>query len=162
MLRYVLPLVFLVRPSIVYDLLRQRLGDIVPLNKLLGIEILLIGDGVAEARIPFRPEVTNHIGSLHGTAIFGVAEAASGGAMTGAFAPIVLQIRPVAASAQVTFLKIVRSDLTAHASIVGVAEDLRKKLTTEGKVVFDVAVKMQDAGGADVAEMTVAWHVTKK
>src|SRR3954471_2321195 len=90
MLKYVIPLVFAVRPSTVYNLLRRRLGEIIPLNKLLGIEITSIGDGVAEARLPFRTEVTNHIGSMHATAIFGLAEAASGGAMSGAFAPVIL------------------------------------------------------------------------
>jgi uncharacterized protein (TIGR00369 family) len=146
----------------VYNLLRQRLGEIIPLNKLVGIEIVSIGDGVAEARVAFRKEVTNHIGSLHATAIFGVAEAASGGAMSGAFAPVVLQIRPVAASATVKFLKIVRTDLTAYATTVGSSTELRDKLAAEGKVTFDVAVKMRDAAGADVAEMTVAWHVAKR
>src|SRR5262245_66032977 len=103
MLNYVIPLVFAVWPPIVYELLRRRLAEIIPLNKLLGIDITSIGDGVAEARLPFRAEVTNHIGSVHAAAIFGVAEAASGGAMSGAFARDVLSIRPAAANANVTF-----------------------------------------------------------
>ena len=82
MLKYALPLVFVVRPSIVYEMLRRRIAEIIPLNKLLGIEIISIGDGVAETRLPFRSEVTNHIGSMHASAIFGVAEAASGCAMS--------------------------------------------------------------------------------
>lgn len=145
-----------------YDLLRQRLGEIVPLNTLLGIEIVSIGDGVAEARIPFRTEVTNHLGTLHATAIFGLAEAASGAAMSGAFAPVILRIRPVAASAQVTFLKIARSDLTAHAVTGEPSQALRDKLAHDGKVTFDVAVTMRDASNHDIAEMTVAWHVSQK
>ena len=162
MLKYVIPLVFAVRPSTVYDLLRRRLGEIIPLDKLLGIEITSIGDGVAEARLPFRTEVTNHIGTMHATAIFGLAEAASGGAMSGAFAPVILGIRPVAASAHVTFSKIARTDLVAHATTVGSSEDLRAKLAEAGKVIFDVLVKMHDDKNLEVAEMTVAWHVAKK
>jgi uncharacterized protein (TIGR00369 family) len=162
MLNYVTPVIFALRPRIMYDLLRRRLGEIVPLNTLLGIEIVSIGDGIAEARIPFRTEVTNHIGTLHATAIFGLAEAASGAAMSGAFAPVILRIRPVAASAKVTFLKITRSDLTAHAVTGEPSPDLRDKLDHDGKVTFDVAVTMRDAAGHDIAEMTVAWHVSKK
>jgi uncharacterized protein (TIGR00369 family) len=161
MLRYVLPLIFVVRPALVYDLLRKRLGEIIPLNKLIGVEIDSIGDGVAQAHIPFRPDLANHIGSLHATAIFGVAEAASGAAMSGAFAPIVLQIRPVAASATVTFSKIARSDVVAQAAVVGSSQELRDKLVNEGRVVFDVAVQLRDSAGSDIATMTVAWHVTK-
>jgi uncharacterized protein (TIGR00369 family) len=162
MLRYALPLIFIVRPALVYDLIRKRLGEIIPLNKLIGVEIVSIGDGVAQARVPFRPDLTNHIGSLHATAIFGVAEAASGAAMSGAFAPIVLQIRPVAAGATITFSKIARSDVVAQAAVVGSAQELRDKLANEGRVLFDVAVQMRDSAGSDVAEMTVAWHVTKR
>jgi uncharacterized protein (TIGR00369 family) len=162
MLRYALPLIFIVRPALVYDLIRKRLGEIIPLNKLIGVEIVSIGDGVAQARVPFRPDLTNHIGSLHATAIFGVAEAASGAAMSGAFAPLVLQIRPVAAGATVTFSKIARSDVVAQAAVVGSARELRDKLANEGRVLFDVAVQLRDSAGSDVAEMTVAWHVTKR
>jgi uncharacterized protein (TIGR00369 family) len=162
MLKYALPLVFVVRPSIVYEMLRRRIAEIIPLNKLLGIEIISIGDGVAETRLPFRSEVTNHIGSMHASAIFGVAEAASGCAMSGAFAPVALSIRPVAASAQVHFSKIARSALIAHAKTSETSEGLRAKLKEAGKVVFDVVVDVRDEGGTDVAKVTVAWHVATK
>jgi len=162
MLKYLPPLLFAVRPSAMYNVLRQRLGQIVPLNTLLGIEIVSIGDGVAEARVRFRKEVTNHIGSLHATAIFGVAEAASGGAMSGAFAPVILQIRPVAVGAKVSFVKAVRSDLTAVATVLEPSGQLRDKLANDRRVTFDVGVKLRDASGGEAAEMTVAWHVTKR
>lgn len=162
MLKHALSLLFAVSPSITYALVRRRLEDIIPLNKLLGIEIVTVGDGTAEARLPFRTEVTNHIGSMHATAIFGLAEAASGSAMSGAFAPVALSIRPVAASAALTFLKIARSDLVAHAKTSEPSEQLRAKLAASGKVLFDVVVNVRDAAGTDIAQMTVAWHVTMK
>jgi len=162
MLKYVLPLAYAVRPSTVYDIIRRRLAEIIPLNKLLGVEIVSIGDGVAEARLPYRPEVTNHIESMHATAIFGLAEAASGYAMSGAFAPVILQIRPVAASAHVKFSKIARTDLTARARTAQSSQELRAKLAAAGRVTFDVVVTVHDAAGADVGQVTVVWHVAKK
>ena len=51
MLKYVLPLVFAVGPWIVYEMIRRRMGEIIPLNKLVGIEVVSIGDGVAEASL---------------------------------------------------------------------------------------------------------------
>jgi uncharacterized protein (TIGR00369 family) len=162
MLKYALPLLYSVNSSVVFGMLRRRLGEIIPLNKLLGIEITSVGDGVAEAKLPFRAEVTNHIGSVHATAIFGLAEAASGGAMSGAFAPVMLSVRAVAASANVRFLKIARTDLFARAKLVGVTDELRAELANAGKVVFDVVVDVRDAAGDSIGELTVAWHVTKK
>lgn len=145
-----------------FDLLRQRLGEIIPLNTLLGIEMVSIGDGVAEARIPFRREVTNHLGTLHATAIFGVAEAASGAAMAGAFAPVVLRIRAIASHASVSFIKVARTDLTAQAATAAPPQLLRERLAADGKVAFDVHVKLRDGAGTEVAEVTVAWKVTQK
>jgi uncharacterized protein (TIGR00369 family) len=134
MLKHVLPILYAVSPPLVYGMARRRLADQIPLNDLLGIEILSVGDGVGEARLPFRPEVTNHIGSLHATAIFGVAEAASGCAMTGAFAPVILDVRPVAASAEVQFMKVARSGLVATARTSAPADELRAQLKSEGKI----------------------------
>jgi hypothetical protein len=98
---------------------------------------------------------------VHATAIFGLAEAASGGAMSGAFAPVMLSVRAVAASANVRFLKIARTDLVARAKLVGVADELRTELANAGKVVFDVVVEVRDTAEADIGELTVVWHVTK-
>jgi len=162
MLKYALPIFFAVRPSMVYELIRSRLSDIVPLNNLLGIKIVSVGDGVAETRLPFRSEITNHIGSVHAAAIFGLAEAASGGAMSGAFAPVATSIRPVAASATVEFSRIAQTDLVARASTRLASADLREALQRDGKVVFDVAVTLQDASDAEVARVTVSWHVAMK
>ena len=118
----------------VYGMIKSRLSSIVPLNNLLGIEIVSVGDGIAEARLPFRHEITNHIGSVHATAIFGLAEAASGGAMSGAFAPIATSIRPVAASATVEFSRIARTDIVARARTALGSKDLRETLERDGKV----------------------------
>ena len=70
MLRFALPIIFRIRSSAVYSLLRKRLGEIIPLNRLLGIEFVSIGDGVATARLPFRQDSTNHLGTVHATAMF--------------------------------------------------------------------------------------------
>jgi uncharacterized protein (TIGR00369 family) len=146
----------------VYDIIRRRLGEIIPLNKLLGIEIISIDDGVAEARLPFRAEMTNHLGTLHATAIFGLAEATSGYAMSGAFAPVILRIRPIAARAEVSFSKIARCDIVANGRTARPAEELRAELDAAGRVVFDVVVVVRDDAGREVAKVTVAWHVTRK
>jgi len=162
MLRHVLPIAFGLRPALVYRMIESRLAEIVPLNSHLGIEIVSIGDGIAETRLPFRREITNHIGTVHATAIFGLAEAASGGAMSGAFAPVALAIRPVAAAASIAFARTARSSLTARARSTRGSHELREALSRDGKVVFDVAVQVTDDADADIAEITVSWHISRK
>jgi acyl-coenzyme A thioesterase PaaI-like protein len=146
----------------VYELIRRRMDDIIPLNKLVGIEILSIGDGVAEACVALRPDLTNHIGSAHATLIFGVAEAASGAAMSGALAPSVADIRPVAAQAQIAFLKIAKSNLTAKARVSESTDALRARLAETSKVVFDVNIGVFDEANDEIAQVTVNWHVSKR
>jgi uncharacterized protein (TIGR00369 family) len=49
---------------------------IAPFGKHLGIEPLKVGEGVARLRLPFRKELTNPAGKLHGGAIATVADSA--------------------------------------------------------------------------------------
>ena len=145
-----------------YELIRRRLNEIIPLNNLLGIEIVSIGDGVAQARLPFRTELTNHIGTMHATAIFGLAEAASGSAMSGAFVPVILKIRAVAITATVVFSKIVRGDLVAQARVLMDSKVLQNTLESEGRVRFDVEVSVLDDANTEVGRLTVTWQVSNK
>jgi len=162
MLKYALPILYRTSPPLVFKLLRRRMNEIIPLNRLLGIEMTAVGDGVAEARLPFRSEVTNHIGTVHASAIFGLGEAASGGAMSGSFAPDITTLRAVAAGADISFLKIARTDLVALAKVDGKSEALRQRLRAEGKVVFDVLVDVRDANDLVISSMTFSWHVSRK
>jgi acyl-CoA thioesterase len=49
---------------------------IAPFGKHLGIEPLEVGEGIARIRLPFRKELTNPAGKLHGGVIATVADSA--------------------------------------------------------------------------------------
>lgn len=49
---------------------------IAPFGKHLGIEILEVGEGVAQLKMPYRNELTNPAGNLHGGAIATIADSA--------------------------------------------------------------------------------------
>jgi uncharacterized protein (TIGR00369 family) len=149
-------------PWMAYEIIRKRLAGIVPFNTLVGIEIVSLGDGVAEAVLSYRQELTNHIETVHASAIFALAEATSGAAMSGAFAPMITSVRPVATSATIEFSKTARTTLTARARVMGETAGLRAGLETAGKVTFDVQVMIADDTETEVARVTVAWHVGQK
>lgn len=144
-----------------YDAIREHLMRAVPFATFAGVIIDTVGPGTARATLPFRPEVTNHIATPHAGAMFTLGEAASGAAMAGAFADILLTLRPVAAEAKIGFLKIARGTLTAEAQVSQPANILRATLESAGKVVFDVTVTITDETGAQVGAMSVAWHVSR-
>lgn len=161
-MRPLLSILFKVAPNMTYDLIRRQLSKTVPFAKHTGVGVEMIEKGHAVATLPFRPEGLNHIGTQHAAALFAVGETASGAAMAGAFAPILLEIRPVAAEATIRFLSVAKGAVRAEASVNGNADDLVSAVKTDGKSVFQVAVDLTGEDGAKVAEMTVDWHVSKK
>jgi len=143
-----------------YDMIKSHLDTAVPFANHVGVRLLEIGDGTASAELEQRPEISNHIQSMHAGAMFTLGEAASGAAMAGALAPVILQMRPVAAMAGITFKKVAKGKLTAHAKTSRPGAALMQEIKDEGKVAFDVVVDIQDTDGDTVVEMTLNWYVS--
>ncbi|MEP3639872.1 MAG: DUF4442 domain-containing protein [Paracoccaceae bacterium] len=142
-----------------YELIRTQLSAMVPFANEVGVELGPISDGEATATLTQRPETSNHIQSMHAGAMFTLGEAASGSALAGAIAPVLLNCRPVAKDAKISFKQIAKGTLTASAKTSRPGPDILAELSAEGKVVFDVNVDIQDEQSETVAEMTVTWHV---
>jgi acyl-coenzyme A thioesterase PaaI-like protein len=143
-----------------YDMIKTHLDTAVPFATHVGVKLLEIGDGTARAELEQRDEVSNHIKSMHAGAMFTLGEAASGAAMAGALASVILNMRPVAAMGQIAFKKVAIGTLTAHAKTSRDGAALMQALKDDGKVAFDVTVDVQDAAGDTVVEMTVNWYVS--
>ncbi|MDW3099598.1 MAG: DUF4442 domain-containing protein [Alphaproteobacteria bacterium] len=133
----------------------------VPFATHTGVEITDVGDGQGTARMPQTETSINHIGSQHAGALFTLGEAASGAAMAGAFAPVILEVRPIAGKAEISYTKVAKGMITAQSRTLLPSTELLEKLNTDGKVAFNVAVDLTNADGDQVAQMTVAWHVKK-
>lgn len=145
-----------------YDMIKAQLSTVVPFQNHVGITLLEVGDGVASAQMDQREETSNHIASQHAGAMFTLGEAASGAAMAGAMAPVILQVRPVAAKAEIAFTKIAKGTLTAHAKTSAPSAELLTELETVGKISFAVQVDIRDGDGDTVVEMSIDWHLSKR
>jgi uncharacterized protein (TIGR00369 family) len=135
------------------------MAEAVPFARLIGLELVEVGDGVAKARLVQRPEISNHIGSLHAGALFTLAETASGAAVAGAFLEMIGTIRPVAAEASISYLKLARGEVSCVARTAEPGDELRRRLRADGKVVFEVGVEVTREDGQRVAATSVSWHV---
>ena len=144
-----------------YDAIRAQMASAVPFATHAGVELTEIGDGHAAARLVQSGTSVNHIGSQHAGALFTLGEAASGGAMAGAFAPVLLTVRPVAARAEIAYLRIARGTITAEAETTEAGETLRAALEAEGRARFAVDVTLRAESEETVATMRVAWHVSR-
>ena len=142
-----------------YDMIRTHMMQTIPFASHAGIEIIRIADGEAEAILPATPQTLNHIGTPHAGAVFTLGETASGAALAGAIAPILLECRPVAAEASITYLRRAKGQLTAIGKTSIDGATVLATLKSEGRIQFDVHVSITDEAGALVNEMIVAWHV---
>ena len=145
----------------IYEMIRDHMDASVPFAKVTGVELVEVSPERGVARLKKRPEVENHIQTMHAGAMFTLGEAASGAALGGVLGDQLMAARPVAADASIKYLKTGKTDLTATATANSDAEAIRKDLEEVGKVVFDINVAITDAEGVTVAEMVVNWHVKK-
>lgn len=143
-----------------YEMIKTHLGQAVPYATHTGVELLEIGDGTATARLEQRHETENHIKGQHAGAMFTLGEAASGAAVAGALAAVILQMRPVAAMAEITYRKFAQGTLTATAQTSRPGAELVAEIEAQGKVAFDVTIDLRDAAGDTVVEMKVNWYVS--
>ena len=145
----------------IYEMIRDHMDKSVPFATVTGVELVEVSPERGVARLKKRPEVENHIQTMHAGAMFTLGEAASGAALGGVLGDQLMAARPVAADASIKYLKTGKTDLTATATANSDAETIRKELADIGKVVFDIKVAITDAEDVTVAEMVVNWHVKK-
>lgn len=142
------------------ELILEHLRRAVPFANHVGIELLAMEEGKGEARLQERSHGLNHVATHHAGALFTLAEAASGAAMAGTFASVLMAVRPVAASASIRYHRPARGTITAAAQVDGNADDLLVRLKEAGKVQFRVSVLLRNEELTDIASMDVDWNVS--
>ena len=146
----------------VYDRIKQQMMDTLPFVRLLGISIDDIGAGTSKVSMPKDPKLNNHLGTQHAGALFTLAETASGAAMAGGFAELILGLRPVAKSSRIEYQKVARGATRAEGRVPGDLAALKAQLAQDGKVAFPVEVDIFDSEGTLAAQVTVDWYLSQK
>lgn len=144
-----------------FEAVKDQLSKMVPFAQHTGVEIEEITADHGICTLDQRPEVENHIQSMHAGALFVLGEQASGAAFAGAFLDRMMTVRPVAAKADIQYLKVAKGKITARAAVREAASGLTRQLDEVGKVQFAVDVSLTDEEGTEVATMSVDWHVRK-
>jgi uncharacterized protein (TIGR00369 family) len=131
-----------------------------PYNAMLGVRIVEMDGGRARGTLATRPEVGNHVGTMHAGAQFSLIEATSGAAVSGAFLDLLGRATPLAQGAELTYRRPARGDVSAEASIAAdEVERVRRELETAGRARFDVQVTVTDAQGAVATEAVMRWYI---
>ncbi len=141
---------------------RRHTMDIAPLMETepflgyLGLEVVEAQTGTAVLRLPLRRAVTNHTGSVHGGAQYGLGEATAIALAATLFPERVAQLDLLTASATIAYRRPARGDLTARADLSAEeCERIRAEFGERGRVRFPVAVALADADGAVATTLTV-------
>jgi acyl-coenzyme A thioesterase PaaI-like protein len=143
------------------EMIRDNMGSTVPFAIHVGIQLTTVNDGSAQATLVEQPFTLNHVATAHAGAMFSLAETASGAAMAGTFADEIFAIRPLVRTANISYKKVGRGDLIAHATTRIPSTELRALLATHGRVAFWVDVAIRNIDGMEIAHFEAEWIVTK-
>jgi acyl-coenzyme A thioesterase PaaI-like protein len=132
-----------------------------PFNRLVGLESAAGDDGFLVC-LPDGPQYTNHLGTVHASALLAVAEAGSG-------AFLVRQLGsgedfiPVVRRLEAKFRKPARGRICARCPVE--VQEVRRwsaELVARGRVLAPVSVELVDADGAIVLTAVVEWFIARR
>ena len=129
-----------------------------PFNQLIGLEKAGNEDGLLVS-LPDSPKYGNHLGTVHGSALFAVAEAGSGefllrklGHIKG-FVPVVRKV-------EAKFRKPAHGRVSARCLLEdSVVEGWASELTSRGRLLVSIPMEVIDGTGVLVLSATVEWFI---
>lgn len=144
-----------------FDVVKDALAAAVPFASHAGVEVTSVGDGTARSALVDEPFTKNHVGTHHAGALFTLAEAASGAALAGAMANVLLEMHAVVRSSTISYRKPATGVLTATASTSKPGSVARSEYASDGRTTLSVEVSIITDDGDEVATMNVEWVVTR-
>lgn len=136
--------------------IQHMLPKLVPFVKFVGLTIDSVEDGTATASLASRPEVHNHLGTMHAGALYTTGESATGAVVLSLFGDLFPNVFIALKNATVAHTKARPGDLLATATLQGDAAAIRAGFDATGKADFDVAVVFT-VDGTETANVTYTW-----
>lgn len=137
----------------------DSIAALVPFSGYVGVEVKEFAAGSAVAVLASRPELLNHIGSLHAGALYTLAETASGAAMLSGLGPLIADASPLVRSSTTAFRKIAGGPIKATAKMDAPVAETIERFRAEGRVDFKVSVSLTNDQAVEVAFMSFQWSL---
>jgi acyl-coenzyme A thioesterase PaaI-like protein len=132
----------------------------IPFNRL--IDILQPAGEDRALRLDFRDDLKNHLGTLHGSAQFALAEACSGLTLHRCFPHLTDSVLPVLRKSDVKFRSPARSAVQARGDIdVETKERFERQFERKGRAGISVSVDLTDQDGTVTMSGTFEWFVQR-
>lgn len=128
----------------------------IPFVRTVGIQ----RDAEGRLMLPGADELHNHLGTLHASAQFALAETASGDQLQRLFPELVGRVVPLLRGAEVKFRKPATGPVHALASVSDEArERFNTHLQRKGRASISVHVEVRDGDGAVTCAGSYDWYV---
>jgi acyl-coenzyme A thioesterase PaaI-like protein len=129
----------------------------IPFNRFLGLRA-----SETALLLPADPKYLNHLGTVHASAQFSLAEAASGQWLLDRFGAAAAEYAAVVRRADLKFRRPATGELTAQASAPPEeAERFLETLTRRGRATMEVRVEVLAADGSATLESVFEWFAQR-
>lgn len=133
----------------------------IPFNKFVGI-VKSSAQGQVLLELPASENLQNHLGTVHASAQFALAEACSGEYLLQIFAKLANGIIPVVRKTETKFKKPADGKLFAKASIAASRPDeIIDKLEKKGRVIIPVNVTVSNENEETTMTAKIDWFIQK-
>lgn len=134
----------------------------IPFNKFLGIQNAS-GEMDAIFKLELKKEYHNHLGTLHASALFALAEATSGQFLLNQFKDIQVEVIPVVRKVEVKFSKPALSIIFSKANLIDTnVPEVIHELETKKRAMIKVKVELFDDSNDKLFTSIFEWFIALK
>ncbi len=151
------------KESVYYMDIRQLLLDMVPFNRFIGIEIGDISADGVTITLPLRPEIANHLGSIHAAAQFALGESACAAQALLPFADQIDRVIPLNRRSSIDYFHASEGALTARGTLAAAEQErIRADFAAAGKARFTTVAHLTDSTSTPVTTVTVEFVIVSR
>ena len=144
---------------------QSMIEEKVPVAGFLGLAVEVVEPGHVRLRMPFSPQIKNHLDIVYAGAIFALAEITGGVAMLSAFEQDDDQggCTVLARRMEIDYVRPSRSDLLCEVTLSdAVIAENRVAVQAEGKADVILPIEVQDGRGRVVARVSAFYYLRLK
>ncbi len=108
-----------------------------------------------------EPEYLNHVGTVHASAMFALAEATSGSFLSFEFRDLD-GIMAVVRKVETRYRKPASGSIYSKAALSGLKDETMTEFKDKGRSIINVAVTLYDDNDNKIMESVFEWYVTKR